>query len=301
MNSAFAEAVSILTKKLEGWWASGIELIPNLLIAALVLLVFFLLRRVAKRMSARLLDRFTDNQAAKRLLVILIGLVVTLLGLFLSLSILGLEKAVTSILAGAGVLGIVIGFAFQEISANFLSGMIIAFRQPYRLDDIVEVKNYRGVVVHIDLRATMLRTFEGLDVLLPNKYFLTEPVVNLTHTADRRFEIRVGVSYAEDLDQVKRVLEGVLDDIPDILQDHPKEAYVYEFGSSSINFVVRAWIEYPGNANYFRVPDLVARHIKRAFDRHGITIPFPIRTLDFGIKGGVELRSELKGLDRVGP
>jgi small-conductance mechanosensitive channel len=204
-----------------------------------------------------------------------------------------LDKAVTSLLAGAGVFGIVIGFAFQEISSNFLAGIIIAFQKPYQIGDVVEAHGFTGTVRQIGLRATIIKTFDGLDVIVPNKYFLTEPLINFTQTNDRRFTVEVGVSYADDLDHVKKVLEDVLEDVPDLMEQRPKEVYAHAFGDSSINFLVRGWVEYPGNVNFFRVPDIVIRKIKKAFDREGITIPFPIRTLDFDIKGGGPLKDQL--------
>lgn len=288
------EAVQQLTDKLQDWFTEGVRLLPNLVVAALVMAAFLLLSRSVRVVLNRLLSRLDGNTAATRLIVRASGFGVQLVGVFIVLSVLHLDKAVTSLLTGAGVLGVVLGFAFQEISTNFLSGVIIAFEKPYRVGDIVEAQGFVGTVEEIGLRATSMKTYDGLDVVVPNKYFLTEPLINLTLTNDRRFSLEVGVSYGDDLGKVKRVLEEVLASQPELLPDRPREVFATGFGDSSITFLVRAWVEFPGDVSYFRVPDAVVREIKAAFDREGITIPFPIRTLDFGIKGGEPLDAALK-------
>ena len=294
MNFSIDRAWIILQGKVGSWVEVAVRELPNIIMASFVLIVFFSLSRIARSLSVKLFCRFSNNVDVCNLLSRLTGMLVFFFGIFISLDIMHLNKTVTSLLAGAGVIGIVLGFAFQEISANFLSGLIIAFRKPFERGDIVEAKGHLGEVERIDLGSTTLKTFEGLDVIVPNKYMLTEPVINLTHTKDRRIQLNIGVSYGEDLDHVRAVLEKVLEDCSDLLQHRPKEVYASDFGDSSINFMVRAWVAFPGREDFFRLPDCLVRDIKRAFDREGITIPFPIRTLDFGIKGGQSLKEQMK-------
>ena len=102
-----------------------------------------------------------------------------------------------------------LGFAFQDIAANFVSGILIAFRQPYRIGDIVEVEGYQGEVKSIDLRTTSLVTFQGIEIYIPNKEMFTKPLENYTTTPRRRLDIEVGVSYGDDLRKVEQtVLRG---------------------------------------------------------------------------------------------
>jgi len=113
------------------------------------------------------------------------------------LSILKLNTAVTSILAGAGIIGLALAFAFQDIAANFISGIFISFRRPLRVGDIVKVKDYMGKVEEINLRDTILRTFQGQTVIIPNKEVFQNPIENFSRLGKRRIDLWIGVSYGK--------------------------------------------------------------------------------------------------------
>jgi small conductance mechanosensitive channel len=271
----------LLTNKLIGWYESGIKIIPNLIIAIIVFIVFLIISRIIKNIASKLLPKITKNIAVIDLLKSIFTFSVNLLGLFIALEIMNLEKTVTSILAGAGVLGLALGFAFQEIASNFVSGILIAFREPYKLGDIVEVDNYFGEVTKINLRTTSIMTFQGLETLIPNKYMFTKPFINFTTTPRRRLDISIGVSYSDDLEKVEDVTKKALMDIEQRIQNEEIEIFFEEFGSSSINLQARVWIHYPGNQDYLKAQHTAIIAIKKAYDKNDITIPFPIRTLDF--------------------
>lgn len=271
----------LLTNKLIGWYESGIKIIPNLIIAIIVFIFFLIISRIIKNIASRLLPKITKNIAVIDLLKSITTFSVNLLGLFIALEILNLEKTVTSILAGAGVLGLALGFAFQEIASNFVSGVLIAFREPYKLGDIVEVDNYFGEVTKINLRTTSIMTFQGLETLIPNKYMFTKPFINFTTTPRRRLDIAVGVSYSDDLNKVEQVTKKALDNIDQRIKGEEIEVFFENFGSSSINLQARVWIHYPGNQDYLKARHKAIMSIKKAYDENDITIPFPIRTLDF--------------------
>lgn len=152
----------------------------------------------------------TRNKAVINLLRTITFVLVLAVGLFVSLGVLQLEKTVTSILAGAGVIGLALGFAFQEIASNFVSGIFIAFQGPYQIGDIVKIDSFFGEVSKISLRTTSILTFEGLEVLIPNKDMFTKPFINYTKSPDRRLDLSVSVSYGDDLDLVERVIKKAL-------------------------------------------------------------------------------------------
>lgn len=276
--------------KVNQWFAGAVEFTPLLLASAIVFALFIILSRIASKFVCRFGDRFSKNPAATNILSSIASIVIVLLGLFVVLGMLKLDKTVTSLLAGAGVIGLVLGFAFQEIAANFLSGVVIAFNSPYRKGDIVEVDSFFGEVTDIGLRTTRIMTFQGLDVLVPNKTMFTQALINYTKTDERRLDIEVGVSYADDLRKVGRVAREALEGIENRLMDRPVEVYFTEFGDSSINLSARVWVPYPKNQSYVKARHQAVIAIKEAFDESGITIPFPIRTMDFGIKGGEKLK-----------
>ncbi len=239
------------------------------------------------------MPRVSNSKALNDLANTLSYLLVFIFGLFISLEILNLEKTVTSLLAGAGVLGLALGFAFQEIASNFVSGIFIALSKPYQVGDIVEVESYFGEVTRISLRTTSIMTFQGLEVLIPNKDMFTKAFINLTTTPTRRMDLAVGVSYGDDLDLVEEITKEALREVKEKVADKEVEVFFDEFGSSSINLKARVWVNYTANSAFVESKHQAIKAIKKAYDKNNITIPFPIRTLDFGIKGGKELADSL--------
>jgi small conductance mechanosensitive channel len=285
--------VRLLVEKLNSWYEVGIKTIPNFVVSIVVLVVFVIVGKIVKKILERVLPRFTDSKAIQNLLQTSSYLAILTIGLFVALGILHLDKTVTSILAGAGVIGLALGFAFQEIAANFVSGILIAFNKPYQVGDIVEVNNYMGEVAKIEFRTTTITTFQGLEVLVPNKTMFTEAFINYTETPYRRIDIEVGVSYGDDLDKVVEVTKKALEEIDNRVKSRDIEVYFNAFGSSSINLTAMIWISYPGQNSYLVTRHQAIMNIKKAYSKNNIMIPFPIRTLDFGIKGGEKLNTML--------
>ncbi|MDM8159604.1 mechanosensitive ion channel family protein [Labilibaculum sp. K2S] len=289
IQEQLAEPVQTVIQKLEGWFDSFISLIPNMAVTLLLLIIFLVLARLGSKLSIKLFTKASKNEALGHLFSTLVYAAILGLGFFIMLGVLGLNKALTSLIAGIGVLGLVLGFAFQDIAADFISGVILAFRKPFKIGDIIEIKGIMGIVSKIELRITVVETFHGQEVYIPNKDILQGAIYNFSILKKRRIDIAVGVSYAEDLDKVEDVVVSTIKNLEGVID---KDLVVFdyaEFDSSSINFNIRFWIEYPGEPSYFTMKNKAIKAIKSAFDEQDITIPFPIRTLDFGIKGGQKL------------
>jgi small conductance mechanosensitive channel len=282
-------ACDILSNKLTGWLAGAVSVFPNVIVASFVMLVFWLTAKVFSNLVERVLRHTSDSNAVTNLIVTSTRVLVLFFGLFTTLGILNLDKTVASLLAGAGVIGLAVGFAFQEIAANFFSGILIALRKPYRDGDIVQIDQFIGVVTELTLRTTNIRTFGGLEVLVPNKDMFTKAVTNFTRTPDRRVELDIGISYEDDLRKVEKVASEAVEKIEGRLPDKATEFFYRQFGDSSINFQLRFWIEFRHQTDYLRAVHLAIIAIKEAFDANKITIPFPIRTLQFP-EGKAELR-----------
>lgn len=283
----------LLSDKVYTWYESLISSLPNMALAILVFILFLFLAKALRKVSNGVFRKLNYNLALRNLLISIVHFAVLLIGLFICLELLDLDKTVTSLLAGAGVLGLALGFAFQEIASNFIAGIIIAMREPYRLGDIVEIQTYMGVVSEINLRTTHLTTFDELEVIIPNKTMFTEPFTNYTSTPSRRMDLNVGISYAENLQNAEDITLDAVSTIEGRDMDRAPELYYKEFGDSSINFEVRVWVKYPNNGAFLKARHEAVKNIKSAYDANSITIPFPIRTLDFGIKGGKALKEML--------
>ncbi|MEL6558968.1 MAG: mechanosensitive ion channel family protein [Bacteroidota bacterium] len=293
MNFNLQKAIDILSNKLEEWLESTTAMLPNMFIAMLVMITFYFIARVIKSVSSNILNRFSEKKALNNLFTTFAYLGVLGVGLIISLNILHLEQTVSSLLAGAGIVGLALGFAFQDITANFISGVFIAFRKPIQVGDIIETGSYMGLVEEINLRVTVIRTFQGLHVIIPNKDIFQSAVTNYTKTDDRRIDLEVGVSYADNLEQVKEITIKAVSKIPNLMPGREIELYYNAFGDSSINFILMIWIHYPNEAVYLIGNGMVMLLASKACLMAMMASLFAFRTLDFGIKGGQTL-SEMK-------
>jgi small conductance mechanosensitive channel len=275
------EIWKLLSLKLLDWFRSFIQIIPNLVVATLVFAIAIFLAAFTTKIVKRFIHHASHSDAVARLIISVVRVFFVCFGLFAALGILNLQKTVASLLAGAGVIGLAIGFAFQEIAANFFAGVLIAIRKPYSEGDIVQVDAFIGTVNEITLRTTNLATFSGLEILIPNKDMFTKAVTNFTSTPYRRVEINGGVSYGDDLRKVEKVSIETAKKIEGCLLDKPVEFFYTGFGESSINFQLRFWVEYPAQNIFLKATHQAIIELKDAFDKNEIHLPFPIRTIEF--------------------
>jgi len=290
----FSNAVDLILDKVNGWWESAVSMLPNFIIAVLVVVLFFIIAKYIKKAITKLLYKLYGSSAIINLFANIVYLSILTAGTFVALDILDLDKTVTSMLAGLGIIGLALGFAFQEIAANFISGIILSVNKPFTIGDIIEIDNIMGTVETVSLRTTNVRTFTGNKVFIPNKIVFQNPIFNFTENGKRRIDLEVGISYGDDLAKVKEVTLEAIKELDDTLEGEPIDFYYTGYGGSSINFTVMFWTEYTKKHSEF----LSARHdaimnITQKFRENDITIPFPIRTLDFGIKGGEKLSTTI--------
>lgn len=283
------EALSLLTDKLFEWIKALIGMLPNIILAALIVVLGIYVSKLIRRLSLRLISKISPIETINSLFASVMYVISLGIVIFIMLSVLNLDKAVTSILAGAGILGLALAFAFQDIAANFMSGIFLSFRRPLAVGDIVSTNDHMGVVEEINLRDTMIRTFQGQRVIIPNKDVFQNTIENFTVLGKRRLDLGVGVSYGEDLRRVKDIAIKAAEKISVRSLSDEVTLFYEEFGDSSINFSIRIWLNDTDQPTYLQGRHEAILHIKEAFDANDIMIPFPIRTLDFGIKGGEKL------------
>ena len=284
--------IADLVDKLQAWLDALVVALPNAAAALLILLVALLIARGVRKALTRLLGRFSSHEQVNRLFATLGYVAVVGTGIFIALGVLGLSKTVTTLLAGVGILGLALGFAFQDIAENFIAGVMMAFRRPIQFGDLIETNGHFGTVEDVNLRTTVLRTLDGKHVIVPNSEVIQNVVVNLSRTPDLRVDIACGVAYGDDLETAERIALEALQDVPGRDTTRDVELYYDSFGDSSINFTARFWIQYSRHIDFLSARSEAIKRLKKSFDEGGITIPFPIRTLDFGVAGGV-------GLDEV--
>lgn len=282
MKSKFSEAWDKMQEKLLGWVDALVLNLPNIVIALVVFIIAVIFSKYISRAALRLLERSKLQDSMKNLISRLVSVVVILLGLFLVLGILNLSRALNTILAGAGVAGLAVGLALQGALANTYSGIVLSYVKYIKFGDWIHTNDYEGEVVNIDLRSVTLRQPDNNMVYIPNKLVVENPIKNYSTTAQSRVILTCGVGYSSDLEQVRQIVRDTLVETFDEVEKGGDIIFLYtEFGSSSINFETRFWIDSTSALEVARARTEAMIAIKKAFDAEGINIPFPIRTLDF--------------------
>ncbi len=269
-----------LLGKLEVWGEQIIQMLPNMIIAVLVISIFWALSRWIHNLLTQLFARTHLNRNLEQLLANVGRLLVLGLGFIICLSVLNLEKTVFSLLAGVGVIGLALGFAFQDLAANFISGIMLAVRAPIQIGDMIDIRGSRGTVTEINLRDTVLRTSSGQDIYMPNKDFTSNAFTNFSRSGRRRIDLEVGISYDDDIESAKAIILKAVDGVDGLLKDPPPDIYVNALGESAVVIRVDVFYKYPGGSiNALTGATLTA--IKNALDSAKITIAYPTRTLQF--------------------
>jgi len=291
---SITDAYDIISEKLISWATNFIDMLPNILVAVVILILFYLLSKLARRITGKVFGTVSNNVSLVKLLGNTISLIIVVIGFFFALGVLNLDKTVTSLLAGVGVIGLALGFAFQDTAANFMSGIFLAVQKTFKVGDIIKSNDYMGIVEHINLRATIIHTFQGQEIILPNKMVFQSAIENYSETNRRRVDLSCGISYGDDLDKVKEVAIKSLVGAEFLASEDSVDFIYTEFGDSSINFDLRFWLKDTTQGTYNTAKSEAIVRLKKALDANDIMIPFPIRTLDFGIKGGEKLNTMLK-------
>jgi len=234
--------VSLVYAKLLRWWTYLIKMVPNILLAVIVVVLFYFIAKLFRKLAYKLLHRISGKDAVSGFVATLINMSILILGIFIALNILKLQAAVTSLLAGASIIGLAIGFAFQDLTANFISGAYIAFRKPFEVGDLVETNSFLGTVEIINLRSTTIRTFEGLHVLLPNKDIFQKPIINYSRTSERKIELTFIIPQKANLEEIKQKVLNKIASISYLHDNRPSEFYYTAPDGANVKGVLSVWI-----------------------------------------------------------
>ena len=247
--------------------------IINFFLAILITVIAY------KVTSALLKDEFYPRVRLPRgvpgAISMIIGYLIAGYGLFISITVAGVDLSSFGLIAGA--LGVGIGFGLQGIVANFIAGIVIAFERPIQVGDTIEIDTVMGDVLSIGVRSVTIRTFSGSEVIVPNSSLITNDVINWTLTDRRkRRDIEVSVAYGSDPHQVLELIKKVANDHPDVLKVPAPWALFDGFGDSSLNFRIRIWTTMDNGVS---TKSAVAINIYDALREAGIEIPFPQQDL----------------------
>jgi len=275
------ESLEGITAKLVSWLDALILNLPNFLLAILVFIIFIFLAKYTGQLLSKLLGKRVKQDSIRQITVKVSKAIVILIGFFIALGILDLNKVLTSVLAGAGVVGLAIGLALQGTLNNTFSGIILSFLPELQIGDWIETNSYAGEVTEINLRNIVVKQADNNYVVIPNSKIVEEPFKNFSRTNRSRVMLNCGVGYSSNLEKVKEMtIETISKHFPSRGNEQVEFMFT-EFGDSSINFVVRFWTDVKKNRDILVARDIAIIEIKKTFDENGINIPFPIRTIDF--------------------
>jgi len=282
MENTIGTAFNNLIDKLQGWLSAIIQNIPNLILAILVMALSYFIAKYTKKLVLRLVEKRVSQQSIANMIAKITAVIIVLAGLFLALGILNLGKMLTSLLAGAGVVGLAIGLALQGTLSNTFAGVVISFRKRIQLGNWVETNGFSGEVIDVNLKEFVLKEADNNLVIIPNKMILENPLKNYSLTTKMRVVLECGVGYESDLKQVEQLTkETIANAFEQVKSPDDVEFYYTEFGGSSINYMTRFWIDAESMLEKLNAKTKAIIEIKNAYDKAGVNIPFPIRTLQF--------------------
>lgn len=281
------------TSKIQNVKETILNNLQPILIFGIIILATFLAVFLINRFFSRLIKRSSETKSDPtkyQFLKHFLGGVIYLVGFGIAISNIPSLKAVaTSILAGAGILAVAIGFASQQAMSNIISGFFIVLFKPFKINDRLTIKNsYSGIVEDITLRHTVLRNFENRRIIIPNSIISDEIIVNSDFVEDKICKwVDINISFKSDIDQAKRIMEEEVmhhplhidPRTPQQIEDGEPEVTVrvISLGEYAIN--LRAWAWTKDSADSFVLGCDLLESIKKRFDKEGINIPFPHRTI----------------------
>ncbi len=267
---------------------------------AVLALLMFLTSRLNRLVIYRLMSKSSIEVGTRVAVATLIRYVIITIGFFIVLQAAGID--ITSLTIIFGALGIGIGFGLQNITNNFVSGLIILFERPIKVGDRIEVAGITGDVISISMRATTILTNDNISIIVPNSEFISSKVINWSHAGRNvRFNFPVSISYREDPEKVREILLGVARENGGVLKSPSPDVLFNEFSESSVTLTLRVWTrEYTDRPGVLKSQLYYA--VSKRFRELGIEIPYPQRDIhiidvpDAGKKmEGVESRGTASG------
>lgn len=249
----------------------------SLIMFGIVVFGFYLLSRILTRgVFNKVLSRTKIESGVRYTLVRISHYLVMVVGTIFAFQFVGIDLSGLAVIFG--LLSVGIGFGLQNVTSNFVAGLILLFERPIKIGDRVTVGDTEGDVEAIKMRATMIRTLDNISIIVPNSEFISSNVVNWSHGDSKiRLDLEVGVSYNSDLDLVLKSLKEVAEEHPKVLKHPAADVLFRSFGDSSWNLMLRGWINDPRGHHVVRSEINCA--IVRKFRENGVEIPFPQRDL----------------------
>jgi small-conductance mechanosensitive channel len=279
---AYDEIFDLLTRKLPFLNIS----IANILIAIIVIIIgyfvaIFVSKYVAKIMKkanmSKILVEFTSRIVKILLIIFVISISVGYLGVDVGAAVISISV----------VAGFIFGFAFQESLGNLAAGFMIAITKPFKKNDYVEVAGHSGRIKNVGASITSITTLDNKSIIIPNSKVWGEPIVNYTANSTRMIDMQVGISYGDDIGKAIKVAMDIIKKHNKVLKEPEPYVAVSNLGDSSVDLLVRPWVN---TDDYWTTKWDLIKNIKEAFDKEGISIPFPQRDINIKSQNSINIK-----------
>jgi small conductance mechanosensitive channel len=266
--------VDILFQQLSELLIAGVQFMPKLVVAIAVFLVSLVLGNLAGRAVVRAAHK--ADEEIKKLLRRLATITIIIVGTIVALDQVNFD--VTGLVAGLGLAGFALGFAFQDIAKNFMAGILLLMQQPFCVGDAIEVSGYKGTVTDVDVRVTTIKAWDGQEIIVPNAEVYTSPITNYSRYPARRIVLDVGLGYEEDITRAQGVFLNAIRGIEDVLDDPVPAVYCRTLGSSAVEMQTHFWVDQT-QSSLLEVTSEAVQALKEAAAREGMNLPYPIQTI----------------------
>ena len=257
-----------------------VERIPYFIASIIVILIFWFLSIVFKKVVYKLLGSRSRHQNLVKVFQRVGGALIIFIGFMIAMVIAVPGFTPAKLIGALGIGSVAIGFAFKDIFQNLLSGILLLISEPFRIGDQIVSGDYEGTVEDIKIRATTIKTYDGRQVVIPNSDLYTSALTVNTAYKQRRLQVAVGIGYEDDIEAAKAEILQALDKVESVSKKAQPSVIATGFGDSTIDLMVRWFIEDGTQANKVTSIHQVIVEIKSALDAAGVNIPFPIRTID---------------------
>lgn len=270
-----ATRLQLLREQIDAMVDGFFAILPDLIIAVIV----FALALWLARWSQNLIIRWTDDRESANVGLVIGRLakwVLVFLGFMVAVSIVAPSVGAAEIFGMLGIGSVAIGFAFKDILQNFLAGILILLREPFRVGDNVKISGYSGIVEEIETRTTILRTFEGNRVFIPNGTVFTSPVEVVSAHPHRRKECTIGIGYSDNIADAVTEIISAIRSVKGVLKDPAPSVLVEDLGASTVDLKAFWWAK---NEDYGIVGSEVITAIKQRLDDSDMDLPFPTQVV----------------------
>jgi len=259
---------------LQDFLQRSLDFLPHLIFGLIIFGLSLYLSVPASRWAGRVAKKKLEDASLIEVITKITRWAVIITGTIVALEQVNFN--VTGFIAGLGIAGLTIGFALQDITRNFIAGLILMTRKPFKVGDTVLISGYTGKVVNINTRDTILKTFDGEVVILPNMNVFSTAITNQSDLPDQRRTVRICVEYDQDIAEASQKILQAVNGVEGVLESPAATVLAEELGSNEVTLVARYWLNQTAH-NPLEVHSNVVRAIKETAERENIRLPHPVQ------------------------